>query len=141
MKEEAGGKWWEEERRHRYRESRVIEVRCEASSHAPIHPGSLKSVCVGPVETWIVEGRHVQTQRLSIEQGPQDILELLDRAAERYRVRCPRCGLTLSPGIGSARVLACGTCGENQSGVHKGRPEAATTDRALSTSPTLASRV
>jgi hypothetical protein len=87
-----------EERWHRYRESRIIEVWCEEPSHEPKSLGSLKSVRVGPYEMWIVEGRHVQTQRLSPDKGPWDVLALHDRVAERYRVRCPRCGFDVVAG-------------------------------------------
>jgi hypothetical protein len=119
--------------RHRYRESRVIEVRCEEPSHTPVDLGSLKSVRVGPVEVWTVEGPHVETQHLSPDKGPRDILALLDRVAERYRVRCPRCGFDvvagerLGPRPGVRRLWE-----ENPLGGSDGRPAAATTDRALS---------
>jgi hypothetical protein len=88
----------DEERRHRYRESRVIEVWCEERSHQPVLVGSLKSERIVLSEWWTIEGPHVELQRLSLEQGPRDILALLDRVAERYRVRCPRCGLDVIAG-------------------------------------------
>jgi hypothetical protein len=124
----------EERRRHLYRESRVIEVWCEEPSHAPVHLGSLKSVSVGPpVEEWIVEGRHVQTQHLSLEEDHPDILAVLDRVAERYRVRCPRCGFDVIAGDRLGPRPGVRHLWENPPGVSDGRPAAAATDRALST--------
>jgi hypothetical protein len=122
----------DEGRRHRYRESRVIEVWCEAPSHAPVPLGSLKSVNETHLETWTIEGQHVETQHVSIEQGPQDILDLLDRAAERHRVRCPRCGLDVIAGDRLGPRPGVRHLWENQPGVSDGRPAAAATDRALS---------
>ena len=125
---------WGEEPRHRYQESRVIEVWCEEPSHTPILLGSLKSVNIGaPVEMWIVEGDHVETQNLSIEKGHPDILALLDQVAERYRVRCPKCGLDVVAGDRLGPRPGVRYLRENQPGVYKGRPGAAMTDRALST--------
>src|SRR5512133_2142 len=120
-------------RRHQYRESRSIEVRCAEQSHAPIQLGSLKSVGYAHSEMWTIEGPHVQTQRLSIEEDHPDILAILDRVAERYRVRCPRCGFDvvagdrLGPRPGVRRLWE-----ENPLGGSDGRPAAAATDRALS---------
>jgi hypothetical protein len=124
-----------EERRHRYRESRVIEVWCEEPSHAPVRLGSLKSVNVTHFEMWIVEGRHVQTQRLSPDKGPWDILALLDRVAERYRVRCPRCGFDVVAGDRLGPRPGIRYLWENEPGVSDGRQwhAALTTDRVLST--------
>lgn len=122
----------EERSRHRYRESRVIEVWCDEPSHDPKSLGSLKSVRVGPVEMWIVEGPHVETQHLSIDKGPRGILAVLDRVAERYRVRCPRCGFDVVAGDRLGPRPGVRYLWENQSGVNRGRPAAARTDRALS---------
>jgi hypothetical protein len=122
-----------EDHRHRYRESRVIEVWCEAPSHAAVQLGSLKSVREGPVEMWTVEGPHVEMQRLSLDKGPPDILALLDRVAERHRVRCPRCGLDVLAGDRLGPRPGVRYLWENEPGVSDGRPAAAATDRALST--------
>jgi hypothetical protein len=124
----------EEERRHRYRESRVIEVWCDEPSHDPKLLGSLKSVSEGPpVEMWIVEGPHVQTQRLSLEEDHPYILAILDRVAERYRLRCPRCGFDVVAGDRLGPRPGVRYLWENQPGVDKGRPPvAAKTDRVLS---------
>jgi hypothetical protein len=124
----------DEYRRHRYRESWVIEVWCDEPSHAPVHLGSLKSVREGPpVETWTIEGRHVETQRLSIEQDHPYILGVLDRIAERHRVRCPVCGLDVIAGDRLGPRPGVRHLQENPLGVSDGRPTAAATDRALST--------
>jgi hypothetical protein len=125
----------EERRRHLYRgESRVIEVWCDEPSHDPKLLGSLTSEPVVHQEVWTIEGRHVETQRLSLEEDHPDILAILDRIAERYRVRCPRCGFDvvagdrLGPRPGVRRLWE-----ENPLGGSDGRPTAAATDRALST--------
>jgi hypothetical protein len=122
----------DEDRRHRYRESRVIEVWCEEPSHAPKLLGSLKSVSVGPVEMWTVEGPHVQTQHLSPDKAPRDVLALLDRVAERHRMRCPRCGFDVVAGDRLGPRPGMRHLWENEPGVDRGRPVAAKTDRALS---------
>jgi hypothetical protein len=123
----------DEDRRHRYRESRVIEVWCDEPSHAPKLLGSLKSVSVGPVEMWTIEGPHVETQHLRSDKGPRDVLALLDRVAERYRMRCPRCGFNVVAGDRLGPRPGMRHLWENQPGVSDGRPAAAKTDHALST--------
>jgi hypothetical protein len=125
----------DERYRHPYREPRVIEVWCDETSHASVQLGSLKSVCEGPVEMWTIEGRHVETQRLSVEQDHPYILGILDRVAERHRVRCPACGLDVIAGDRLGGRPGVRHLWENETGVSDGRSDAAAaaTDRALST--------
>jgi hypothetical protein len=123
----------EERRSHKYRESRVIEVWCEEPSHEPVALGLLRSVSVVHFEVWTVDGPYVETQRLSPDKGPPDTLALLDRVAERYRVRCPRCGFDVVAGDRLGPRPGMRYLWENQPGVDKGRPPvAAKTDRVLS---------
>jgi hypothetical protein len=124
-----------EERRHRYRESRVIEVWCEEPSHEPVLLGSLKSEPIVASEWWTIEGPHVELQRLSLDKGPSDILALLDRVAERYRLRCPRCGLDVIAGDRLGPRPGVRYLWENPDplGGSDDRPNAVKTDRALST--------
>jgi hypothetical protein len=122
----------DEELRHRYRQPRVIQVWCEAPSHMPVQLGSLRSVEETHFEMWTVEGPHVETQRLALEQGPRDILALTDRVAERHRVRCPACGFDVVAGDRLGPHPGMRHLWENRPGVDKGRPTAVTTDRALS---------
>jgi hypothetical protein len=81
---------------------------------------------------WTIEGRHVETQRLSIEQDHPYVLGVLDRVAERHRVRCPACGLDVIAGDRLGGRPGVRHLWENQTGVSDGRPAAAATDRALS---------
>jgi hypothetical protein len=123
----------DEDHRHRYRESRVIEVWCEEPSHAPIPLGSLTSGRIAASEVWTIEkGPHVEIQRLSLEKGDPRILELLDRVAIRHRVRCPRCGLDVVAGDRLGPRPGMRHLWESPPGVSDGRPAAARTDRALS---------
>jgi hypothetical protein len=124
----------DEERRHQYRESRVIEVWCEEPSHAPIPLGSLTSERAAAFEVWTIEeGPHVEIQRLSLEEGDPRVLELLDLVAIRHRVRCPRCGLDVLAGDRIGPRPGVRYLWETQRGAAKVRPAAAATDRALST--------
>jgi hypothetical protein len=109
-------------------------MRCEEPSHTPVDLGSLKSVRVGPAEVWTIEGPHVQTQHLSPDKGPPDILALLDRVAERYRVRCPKCGFDVVAGDRLGPRPGMQHLWENPDplGGSDGSRAAAATDRALS---------
>ena len=126
------GRRGDDRHRHRFRESRVIEVWCEEPSHDPVLLGSLKSVCEVHFEMWTIEGQHVETQRLSLEQAPRDVLALTDRVAERHRVRCPVCGLDVLAGDRLGPRSGVRYLWETPPGVSKDRPAAAETDRALS---------
>jgi hypothetical protein len=84
------------------------------------------------LEMWTIEGQHVKTQRLSLEQGPRDILALMDRVVERHLVRCPRCGFDVIAGDRLGPRPGVRYLRENPPGVSHGGPAAAATDRALS---------
>jgi hypothetical protein len=101
-----------EERRHRYRESRVIEVWCEEPFHEPVLLGSLKSEPIVASEWWTIEGPHVELQRLSLDKGLRTSLPYWTGSPNGIACAARDAVSTLSPGTGSAPVLACGTCGK-----------------------------
>ena len=60
--------------------------------------GELISGRIALFETWSLAGEHVEVQVLSFEEGDPRALALLGLLAERYRVRCPHCGLDIVAG-------------------------------------------
>ena len=81
---------------------------------------------------WMIEGSHVQTQQLSLERGDPEVLSLLGLAADRHRVRCPRCGFDVIAGDRLGPRPGVRHLWETERGAHGDRSAAAKTDRALS---------